>query len=538
MLARAELSSQEQLPFAEIAKNQPGVRSSWAGIGRRGPSFGTGNERASLGKSRQSARASSPGNLSLLSDVEESSQLDFGDPDTVEELIATGRFNLEDGINLSVTQRWIQRLLLIKMSTIPCNDKRSLAGDRSLPTWKDSLKVRSISKHHTVETQAPSSTTVSLFISDQEAKEAVEIAFECFTLPCRPQDESRRPDRDQKVQEIIVPSRKICLRRYEGLTDLEKIVDHGVQRIIALEKGQDQSRMVFLASNSPASRLSGSSLPTQIIKEQDALQLRCEPVASISDFLGEHRSLFSLSPASKPLPKYPQTLDRSTGLGTTRFRDAENQFHRFQVNLRPKNAFVSKALRLCSLASDYNLIAHENALSVWQKLLSIQDNDAIASEWKALVSTVFYTVLRFKNCTQCLQKTRQGVDLSDDRTSSAPNPSTKDPGGPWEWTRNAGSASPTSQDSFLLNCFESAKALLRVELRSNQASLITTKAQSSDSFDLGRLSVQRLVLALHLFWEEQRLNISPPLSAESLSPAVSMSPKILGAPMKPLKIAL
>ena len=514
MLARAELSSQEQHTLTDILKNPPIVSGGWGSIGRRGQSFGGVNDRGSLGKSRLSGRASTTGSLSLLSDLDETTQKDFRRPDTVDELVASEFFDDTPERTSYVAARLMNRFMMIKVTSVQCQEAH-MAGSPGLLTLTDTMKTFTASADYGLPATNTSTPSISLFLVDSGRASAQELLLETRILPLDTAIETSKDQESARTTHLIVPSRVAGVKTY-STTDLVKVCDDYTSRLLGVDSSKPECTLSLTAPGLQTSAGNGSA--SALLSQYSGISLDLDNfhMPDAVDCLLDHSTLRNplLSHVTSQEATRGQVLMESgTGQGKVYTRNVRNHYSTIKVQLSPYAGHAVQILELCNLVLSDDANPRYDSRSIWQSVSKTECTGMANRDWMALIITLLYTVLKMINCTDKVSASRPGLSLSDSDDPAAYS-------GPWQWlhdqwAKESGRRGMMSREqnpvtarkplfSFVLKCSKIARKLHANELRSEKTSLSSEGSRLTEAV---HDKLKRLVLVLHLFREERKLDI-------------------------------
>jgi anaphase-promoting complex subunit 1 len=304
--------------------------------------------------------------------------------------------------------------------------------------------------------------------------------------------------------------------RLKGDVDATKIVDGDVSRILCL---QDKTRHHSLRLHAPWSPESPFSLSLEPLQVYNPFGLATSPTSSPRS-VGIQRTLLDPKPMVELL--YPAQD------GTLTMRDVDGQLHRVRIQLAPRNEFIAKILELCLFVlpgwtGDWMLAVW------WSRYQACLDTEQ--REWGAFVETVFTIALALDEGGGKRRKSEINSSAETNVPARAPRGLGREsfslmleleaswPGSngltspAWAWTPSSKKQQdmttkarlPPSRHILTTRDFVKSKAGQEcvAPLRSNQ--------------DLTRLMLSRLLVALHLFREERKLDIMTQDSTETVA---------------------
>ncbi|KAI9654726.1 MAG: Anaphase-promoting complex subunit 1 [Alyxoria varia] len=500
LMARAELSSQDQNAFTDLARNPASANTSFAGPSRRGPSFTGIQDRGSFGRVRLSGRASTPG--SFLSDLEESSQHESGPSDSLDIVAASNRAELERSENLEYTAGLSKELIMFKIKQIPFG--RIHAGNEpALTNGKVDVKVFTAASA-TQRNFCGLNENLSMFFIDHVTGRASEMLLKL------------RHARVTNHDWIAAGSRLSVSKdspEFNGdkVLDMAKVSDHGLCRVLCLSQGVNDSLICITPKSEAVEDDTQSSINELPIPE----------------------SIFTDSNHLKGQPKKPQPKGKDNDQSNTfshsaqwlRFANVgdsgafdlfsrDGMYRRIQVRFQPRNGYVLKAMNLCCLISSPHLAGSSDFRVIWCKIMSRSGKEDFETEWHAFVTTLFYFIIlrtdSHSGATDLISEEAQGhfapLDMHDrsntDWPGLADNPS-------WAWLNDelsshsaATKGQAIEKNDRLKSCVDAARRLIQEDDSSPTSMPPPGSAQNKK---LERI-IQRLIVALDLLYEEQKLS--------------------------------
>ncbi|KAL9082781.1 MAG: hypothetical protein Q9159_006194 [Coniocarpon cinnabarinum] len=374
MLARAELSSQDQNTFSDIARLPPGAGNSFGRYNRRPPSFGYG----SLNKSRMSGRASTPGSTSFLSDVDESVNQDATDIDGIEELLASANLEASDRAAFRMTRGLKKELVLMRAQSIPFQ-KLAVAGVNAVPAPDDDCKVvvlgpnLSVSRHHRPSLQ--------VWFSHPSQSTATQI-----TIPLTQATLVHASSSSHK--KMLVPSNVSTFYHCQGIDDIARINDVNHARIVALEKGDTRLLLHILASAASWDTVGQGSSAHSSIEVQ-------VPVPPTTDSNQARTTLSSISRDSghQLIPQAPRKILNSGVIGGFDIFAGPQTHDRLQLWLHPRQADSKHLLALAQRALASSPQVAVDLTAIWLKVETMQDPHPWLTQSASTIITLLVLVL-------------------------------------------------------------------------------------------------------------------------------------------------
>jgi anaphase-promoting complex subunit 1 len=303
--------------------------------------------------------------------------------------------------------------------------------------------------------------------------------------------------------------------RLPGDIDATKISDGTVSRILCL---RDKAKENALRLHAPWSPESPFSISYEALKVFNPFNIAPSPSTS-PRAVGKQRTVLDPKPMVELLYPGPNCVFT--------LRDEDRQMHRVQVLLAPRNEYIAKILDLTLFVlpgwtGDW-------LLAVWWSRYQAC-HGVEQKEWNAFVESAFIMALALDERSGRPRKSEVNVSAGTSVASRVSRGSGFDPtllmqelegswpgakstsGSAWAWAaekpdqgKDLNPRSPTNRHILAARDFVKSKAGLEciAPLRANQ--------------DLARLALSRLLIALHLYREERKLDVTTHQSAGSLN---------------------
>lgn len=507
LLSRADLATnQDRSTFHDIASGHGPTGTTF---GRRGPSLGANGTRISVGGRRSFARASTPGSTFSRNSLAGS------DDETVADFKESSRFSMtiededEEGMKaLSVKpfqdacDGLNKELVLRKVAEVPMDKP----GSFSSWTKSDLLhkpQIFTLVAPDTPESLAQGVHHVCLHIMQPRIGDHVEVTF--------------------RVQEISLSARTktyaptlVRSRRLTDQIDALKIQDGTTARVLSLHAN---------AENKPYLSIStcwASDMPHAEVQLPN-LQV-FNPLTPWETSSPSHRTT-----GRRRTLDIPDDLSRLGHTGSSGIFDIIAQtgkHHRLQVQLRPQTQYISTVIELCQLLLPEGL-GHV-IQPAWWEVMKISNVKGPEGEWQALLTVLLSLAVGHVAPPTAQKKASKARAHTQKRSVSAASGSpavdedivqsmcmklemlpTKSlrSSAAWSWTLqtdgdSTGTSSRTSRakNEIIVTCIEQARSF--VASKTGSALLSVLYSRGAD----GHHDIPRLLMALHLLREEQKLN--------------------------------
>ncbi|KAA6408998.1 MAG: anaphase-promoting complex subunit 1 [Lasallia pustulata] len=440
LLARADLStSHDKSTFSELAGGHMGGNTTRRGgsFGAYGSRFSTGHENSIKYPSSRTARAS-------RSSFDTTSFYDAPADDLLEELGTGGDLPGFSSLGLRDAVRGLRKeLVMAKIGSIPFEN----ASDRPA-----SIQTSNSTKPEVFTLRPPNNsllghnneTAISMCLIDRAKRKL--LVVQISVQPHASNDKSRSTV--QRGGSKLGQGLQTCKARVTGvkrgssIIDACKVRDQGYSQILVL--GETEDGFGELTLQVPWSTAKKIELPSKLLLH-DPFQLGS-----------------GLSPRQKReggfkrvLSQGPQALTRlqHSGIrGQVDILDQESSRHRLEIQLKPRNPLVQKIIKVCDSVLSGSESGHESVLRGWWDVTSwlrVRSEEEVDLEWTAVIVVLFSMAVKFigdrRTQTPMQSRRRKGGLL---RSSSGANVDTDS----WEamQTEEASLASSTSswiQDS-------------------------------------------------------------------------------------------
>lgn len=561
LLVRADLAAnQNNLLVSDFAAGN--AASSTTGYNpntRRAESFGGHHSRSSfLGASKNYHRASIATVDTGAGSESGSTQEDGMDEIMDEPVLATGREEDIASVGHSIGSRGavgFERIDTFSVETLVSGDP---VGD--LPTER---RIFTVIPPLNPNTNHGGFLSVYMCVVDKRKQRLLILTFriEQLSIPTRAMHSNRRgqkPDPHLPVQTIVV--KLTDLNHVDGINDAINITDRDISRILILN--DSKTGYSSLSMQSPWGPSAHIILP-QPLKLFDYRHLGLQ-------FLQIKRNRLEFSDYRHSNSQKLVAMEHINGQGMVDLVDEEGKRHRLQIQMRPRNEQVAKILNICRWVLPGTYRGGEGVLMTWWEVsrwLRSRSHSHRDDEWLALIVTLMTMAVMFldsprkqRTSTETKRSNRYSRSsgggsveltcwnemLNEETSNGTPYPEWLNTPG-WNWciddekeskARSHGTSpshnhflrsrgSPTAlppiiasvwrkKNSFLLDCV----ALSR-EFISSSAGLLATgdngflpTSKGRDS-DIRRTALATILVALHLYREELKLNIASSESGET-----------------------
>ena len=521
LLSRGDLSTSfDRSAFQEMATQRTSIGGSFNSQSRMGLGFGLTNERTSFGASQTSQSAF---RTSMLGD-----RLSLGVEsvdETIEDLMTSAISNDLGGhaeldllaeLGSLEAQEPIsglrKEILMFRFAEIPMGEAPSPGVSDRYDT-KSNIRVFTISTLNAPDSSGSPTYRSFIHLTDRSTKSRVAVEYQTLRVRFRPPHRLARTPASLMSQTILVPTVK-AVSRFSNNVDALKVMD-----------GPDSCLVTITKAGEEACKL---TLHTCISVTIDLERLRLFNPFSFSDTLLSTR----MSAGQSRTIKTPQTfraLAHSGPAGTIDVQDDEGCFHRLQIQLRPQNDLVAKALDIFRAVLPGE-VGDLIRLIWYDSVRSAAPNLAAAIEWEAFVTAIFALPVSLipKNRVQLIGRAKPGsrqVRRSGSaQKGKAPTPDSWEimcnhqittPGrktwGSAPWSRIT--STMPSEKQFLGRprkdfLHHSANCARQYFLTKNGVKIHEKLIE--DDGRIVREAMPLLVYTLHILREEQKLNISAP----------------------------
>lgn len=336
MLARAELSSQEQHTFSDMARLPPTHASTLARHIRRPPSSGF----VSLSRSRLSAQMSIPGSSSILSDVEESMNQD-GSVDFLEELLVSASIEASERASLRTFRGLRKDLIMVRALTLSTKRTSLPMVQKVMPPDGDSHVF--VVAPSTIPPQSGRNIIMQIYIVHPNQCSASQLLIPTIIseLPSlNTMSRNSTPNR-----RTLVPSQPFQVHLHRNVFDIIKLCDGSHCYALALRATEDEKRKLFLR------------IFTQVTVDliTDPLEdWRASIDVDIPASAGKSCSVAKVDFSNFPIQmnvielatsqSSAKRLDHAGSSGCFDIRGVDERYHRVGLQFRPSNQKIAETL--------------------------------------------------------------------------------------------------------------------------------------------------------------------------------------------------
>ncbi|KAF2096880.1 hypothetical protein NA57DRAFT_42971 [Rhizodiscina lignyota] len=518
LISRVDMSTnQDRSTFQDMASGHGNQTSSF---GRRGPSFGAATSRTSLGGRKSYHRPSTPGSILSRQSLGNSS-----DEESVDQSMINSRLSVPgddddsfetitgDGLLTSPFQEPFDGLkkefLLQKITEIPMDEPGSFSS------WTKSEhlhrpRIFAVAAPTSIKSLTHDIHHLCLHIVQPPIHDHIEVIFNVHKIP----PTSDEMDARGSYLPVLERSHRIQLD-----LDAIKITEHAVSRVLSLQN-DPAGKPVFKMRT-----CWGQSLPATTL-----------PVPNLNVF-----NPFALSDASTPSRRIigrRRTLDSPKNLKGFAHVGSEGSFdvvenndcrHRLQVQLGPRQFYLTTILEICTFVLPEGIC--DVLRACWWELCRMIEGPEEDKDWFALVTTLLAlgvghvrppttpgrsTKSRATSRSHRRESSLSSMASTSDadalqamwaRLKSRPGPKFwTSPAWSWSVDKKASKTAPdwtpgTAKSDLIISCIARARAFLSSETGSALLSPLYERGEQ------GRHDLPRILMALHLFREEQKLNI-------------------------------
>ena len=333
MMARAELSSQDQFTFNDLARFPPAPSVSFGRYSKRPPSFGYG----SLGRSRLSGRASTPGSTSFLSDVDESMNND-GAIDLLEDLISTAQLEASDRASFRIFRGLKKELVVMRTVTVPFEQSSIPLSQAVAPPEQDTRVV--IVMPGSSRAPAGENSHMILYIIHPQRHKASELSIPLITANI---NSGTQTVKERRKRRTLIPGKPFHVRTLHDVYDINTMYDSGHAQTMILKQNQMEKSIQL-----PLQALSSPEPSTQ-----SSIYLR------LADFFGTNPGFTS------DQTSLVTSFGQSGSLGCFDIRAVDGNDHRFQLPLVPRQASLKKAFTIIQQCISRSVGISINMRGIW-----------------------------------------------------------------------------------------------------------------------------------------------------------------------------
>ena len=566
LLARADLStSHDKSAFSELAGGHVGGVAA-----RRGGSFGAYGSRLSTGLESGIKYPASRAARASRSSFDTTSFYDAPVDDLLEELSNGGDLPGFSNLGLRDAVRGLRKeMVMTKIGSIPLEDGNARpASIQTSNTIKP--KVFTLRPPNTSLSSQDNEAAISMCLVDRAKRKL--LVFQISVQPhasnhkSHPTVQRRGCKPGQGLQ--TCKARVIEVKRGSGVIDACRVKDQGYSQILVL--GETEDGFGELTLQVPWGTVKKIKLPTKLLLH-DPFQLG-------NGLSPRHKREGGLKRVISQGPQALTGLQHSGIGGQIDLVGHENFKHRLEIQLKPRSPLVRKIIKVCDSVLPGSESGQESVLRGWWAVTSwlrVRSEDEVDLEWTAVLVVLFSMAVNFigdrQMQTPVRNRRRKGGLL---RSSSGANVDTdswkamqtEEAGLPsstsswiqdvaWSWTAEhahsitqtspqtgrpsrpsrtstASATSVTTMDKkhpHLIHCVSLAQDFIKSpagELALGMQGYFPT-ATSKDP-ELRQTALATLLIGLHLFREELKLNPLSSNSLHSLTPVLAQIGTWLG----------
>lgn len=356
-----------------------------------------------------------------------------------------------------------------------------------------------------------------------------------------PSASASQPRSSRAAPRYACVPRFVDARPLEGTLDLIKVRDGHVERIALLTSTDPQETCLSLAAGW------GNHLPTKFplppMKLFDSYSILQHEQARAT--AGAKRTIVATRPLQHVLSPGPS--------GKLQIVDGDSRRHGLEIRLSPTDVFVASLFRvLCTVLPNYS---GDFLLEVWwsiRKSLSSEAHEHVSPDWTAFVATIFTLAVPFveEKTKKASGRARATHRLSSGRPSSQAKPdeaiedeqsewplmctrqasqshSKSWQSSPWSWALHSNSASAAMstpskrapaqassnisqkinrKEDFISVCIGIARKYVQLPI-GKATNDLWRRLSPSERQDLRISSLSEIIVSLHLFREERKLDI-------------------------------
>lgn len=550
ILARAELSSHDQATFTDIARNHSANGGSFAIPNRRGQSFGGQNN--AMVRDRASGRHTIAEPTSQSSESTAHLRQSVGGNSILEDQNATNEDELFSGFEAAEHFSRLRKELVMKRILTRAIGDPFASHDISMLPSPDDVEVFAVASSGYGEGSPQARRSITLYVMNRAS--CILSAIYLNTTVNRSKGHAYLNSPNSALTHATVTVHNTDFRAYRNVIDAVRITDDNIVRVFRLVRGMDGRETMSLCPDWIATALdrnhSSTSGSSSHVENYQPIVLNFpDSIFQPSKNIMDHYTVTQFSPPrtqqDRTLWKHPRMnrVDNPGGLGKYDVIDEFEQCHRFQVEMWPRNPYIAKILTTCRLILLESHPGTDIMLSAWWRVRQKLEDKVDCSEWTAVVVVLFcFAIACLKDTDSLLFAGSDSLDslthvsvgklpASDSHPVGKVGQSsislqqangvwpiapaltwlndtflTTDSGGDEEMPADRDSASfnSASHPNYILQCASRAKDMLRTDKHGAGqlfgGSLSTTVIQS-------RTILSRLLVALHLIREEQKLNI-------------------------------
>ncbi|KAL5337529.1 hypothetical protein BJX70DRAFT_368934 [Aspergillus crustosus] len=398
LLARTDLAtSQDRIAFSDLAT---GSQTSTIHPSALRQSIGTGSTRGSFGMNTRASLP--PGTGSIYSTA--SSFVDTPVDRLLEELNNDNLFEGIENIDLKDSGSGLpEEVLLSKVESFSSRFSGSfLTPSKLKPSRK--LKVVTLCPTDYASAQVGHSTTMALYVVDQEAKSLTVLNIRADKVQM-PKKDTVFPKRSKKMathdeRSLLVQASGV--QHLSGILDICKVVDGGISRIVTLSAADTGSHTLQLQT--PWSDPIAIHLPEKLLlHDTDAL-------SSIMTVNLPREGSMKRVVADSSIAVVG--FDHPAGNGKFDVVDSTKRRHKIQVRMEPTNSLVKQAFSVCRFAlsdSCPDKVADGLLTGWWETMKWLLERESPENdlEWTSLVIVLFAMAIPFINSDHADKPPRQ-----------------------------------------------------------------------------------------------------------------------------------
>ncbi|KAL4866639.1 hypothetical protein BDV12DRAFT_172592 [Aspergillus spectabilis] len=398
LLARTDLAtSQDRITFSDLAT---GSQSSTIHPSNLRQSIGAGSTRGSFGFNPRASLP--PGTGSIYSTT--SSFVDDPVDKLLEELNNDNLFEGIENMDLKDSASGLpEEVLLSKVESFSSRFSGSFLTPSKLKPSKK-LKVVTLCPTDYASTQVGNSTTLALYVVDQQAKSmtVVNLRADKVQMPKKDAVFSKRTKKKATPNERSLLVQASGVQHFSGILDVCKVVDGGLSRIVTLSAADTGSHILNLQT--PWSDSIAVDLPANLmLHETDAL-------SSIMTVNLPREGSMKRVVADSSITVVG--LDHPAVNGKFDVVDSTKRRHKIQIRMEPTKPLVKKVFGVCRFAlssSCPDKVADGLLTGWWETMKWLQERGTPENdlEWTSLVMVLFAMAIPFIKSDQADKMPRQ-----------------------------------------------------------------------------------------------------------------------------------
>ncbi|PWY67540.1 20S cyclosome subunit [Aspergillus heteromorphus CBS 117.55] len=532
-------SRRDRITFSDLAT---GSQSSSMPHGGLRQSLGAGSTRGSFGFNPRGSLP--PGNGSVYSTT--SSFIDAPVDRLLEELNNESLFEGFENMDLNHSASGLpEEVLLTKVESFS-----SISVSFHTPVKPKSssrrLKIMTLCPSECGATQSGNTATLALYLVDRDARSmtVLNLQVDRVSLPKKDNVFSKKAKKRTPSEERPLLVQASGIQHFSDVWDACKIVDGEISRVVTLKKAEDDRQVLHLQT--PWSRPTTIRIPSKLMLH--------EAYGVHPNTPGNHRRESGVKRLMTDSSITVTGFDHSAARGKFDVIDSANRRVKLQVQMEPSNELVKRVLKVCRFAiSDEK--ARDGVLAAWwetMKWLNHRGTDENDLEWTAMVVTLFSMAIPSIDGEQprpTAQPTRRKrsllrsssgsyVDLESWETMLEQESGSAGVVAPWmassswawvveqdaeEGAVSQGKQSPSSRstcrtNTYVIRCIALAREFQNTSW-GDRAVGSSGYLPTALSFSQGirSTSLCTILVALHLFREEQKLSICDSEQSGNLS---------------------